>query len=92
MKESVAEFNYRPAKCRKTYRVSVVQKELEVYRGQQKLFDKSRCFFYINNAWGLTEEEVVWEANGRCNQENLIEQLKGGVRSLSAPVDNLLSN
>jgi hypothetical protein len=92
VKEYVAEFNYRPAKCRKTYRVSVVRKELEVYRGQQKLFDKSRCFFYINNAWGLTEEEVVWEANGRCNQENLIQQLKGGVRSLSAPVDNLVSN
>jgi hypothetical protein len=92
VKEYVAEFVYRPVKCRKTYRVSVVRKALEVYRGQQKLFDKSRCFFYINNAWGLSEEEVVWEANGRCNQENLIQQLKGGVRSLSAPVDNLLSN
>lgn len=92
VKEYVAEFVYRPAKCRKTYRVSVVRKELEVYCGQQKLFDDSRCFFYINNAWRLTEEEVVWEANGRCNQENLIQQLKGGVRSLSAPVDNLVSN
>ena len=91
-KEYVAEFIYRPAKCRKHYRVSVVRKELEVYRGQQKLFDDSRCFFYINNAWELTEEEVVWEANGRCNQENLLGQLKSGVRSLSAPVDNLLSN
>jgi len=92
VKEYVAEFIYRPAKCRKNYRVSVVRKELEVYRGQQKLFDDSRCFFYINNAWGLTEEEVVWEANGRCNQENLLGQLKSGVRSLSAPVDNLVSN
>ncbi len=92
VKEYVAQFFYRPAKCRKRYRVSVVRKELEVYRGQQKLFDDSRCFFYINNAWGLTEEGVVWEANGRCNQENLLQQLKSGVRSLSAPVDNLVSN
>jgi Transposase DDE domain group 1 len=92
VKEYVAEFSYRPAKCRKNYRISVVRKELEVYRGQQKLFDDSRCFFYINNAWGLTEDEVVFEANHRCNQENLLGQLKSGVRSLSAPVDNLLSN
>lgn len=92
VKEYVAEFIYRPAKCRKNYRVSVVRKELAVYRGQQKLFDDSRCFFYINNAWGLTEEGVVREANNRCNQENLLQQLKSGVRSLSAPVDNLLSN
>jgi hypothetical protein len=92
VKEYVAEFSYRPAKCRKNYRISVVRKELEVYRGQQKLFDDSRCFFYINNAWGLTEDGVVFEANHRCNQENLLGQLKSGVRSLSAPVDNLLSN
>jgi hypothetical protein len=31
-------------------------------------------------------------ANGRCDQEKLIGQLKSGVRSFSAPVDNLLSN
>jgi hypothetical protein len=92
VKEYVAEFNYRPVKCRKTYRVVVVWKDLEVYQGQQKLFDDSRCFFYITNAWGMPVEEVVFEANDRCNQENLLQQLKSGVRSLSAPVDNLLSN
>jgi hypothetical protein len=31
-------------------------------------------------------------ANQRCNQENLIEQLKNGVRALRMPVDNLVSN
>jgi hypothetical protein len=35
---------------------------------------------------------VVFEANDRCDQENLIAQLAGGVRALSAPVDNLNSN
>jgi len=34
----------------------------------------------------------VFDANDRCNQENLLAQLKGGVRSLTAPVDGLLSN
>jgi hypothetical protein len=91
-KEHVAEFIYRPAKCRKSYRVIAVWKDLEVYQGQKKLFDKDRCFFYITNAWGMPTEEVVFGANDRCDQENLLQQLKSGVRSLSAPVDNLLSN
>ena len=92
VKEHVAEFGYSPVACAKIYRVVVVRKELEVYRGQQKLFDDSRCFFYITNRWDLPAEEVVFSANDRCNQENLLQQLKSGVRSLSAPVDNLLSN
>ena len=92
VKEYVAEFVYRPAKCRKNYRVIVVWKDLAVYQGQQKLFDDSRCFFYITNAWGMPTDEVVFGANDRCNQENLLGQLKSGVRSLTAPVDSLLSN
>ena len=31
-------------------------------------------------------------ANGRCDQENLIAQLKGGVHALTTPVDDLVSN
>lgn len=90
--EYVAEFRYRPGKCRKAYRVVVVWKDLEVHQGQKKLFDDSRCLFYITNEEELPAEEVVFQANGRCNQENLLQQLKSGVRSLSAPVDNLWSN
>jgi hypothetical protein len=92
VKEYVAEFIYRPVKCRKSYRVIVVWKDLDVYRGQKKLLDTERCFFYITNAWEMSNEEVVFGANDRCDQENLLQQLKSGVRSLSAPVDNLLSN
>jgi hypothetical protein len=92
VKEHVAEFRYRPTNCKKAYRVVVVWKELDVYRGQKKLFDDARCFFYITNDWGKPAEEIVFEANRRCNQENLLAQLKGDVRSLVAPVDNLLSN
>ncbi len=92
VKEYVAEFSYRPAKCRHSYRVVVLYKDLEVHRGQKKLFDDSVCFFYIANTWGMSTEEIVFGANDRCNQENLLQQLKNGVRSLSAPVDNLVSN
>jgi hypothetical protein len=92
VRERVAEFRYRPVKCQRDYRVVVLWKELDVYQGQQRLFDDGRCFFYITNDEGKTAEEIVFDANDRCNQENLLAQLKGGVRSLTAPVDGLLSN
>ena len=92
LKEHVAEFRYRPVKCKRDYRVVVVWKELDIYQGQKKLFDDARCFFYITNDEEKPAEEIVFDANDRCNQENLLAQLKGGVRSLTAPVDGLLSN
>lgn len=92
VQEYVAEFSYRPAKCNKDYRVVVVWKDLEVTRGQQKLFDDTKCFFYITNDRTLIPEEIVYGANGRCNQENLVEQLKNGVSALTAPLNDLVSN
>jgi hypothetical protein len=92
VKEHVAEFEYSPTLCKKTYRVVVVWKDLEVTEGQKKLFDDSKCFFYITNDAAAPAEEMVFDANDRCNQENLIQQQKGGVRALTAPVDNLMSN
>ncbi|MCL4422272.1 MAG: hypothetical protein M1115_03740 [Actinobacteria bacterium] len=37
-------------------------------------------------------DEVVMEARRRCDQENLISQLKGQVRALHAPVNTLVAN
>lgn len=91
--EYVAEFPYRPVKCRKPYRLVVVWKDLEIQQGQLKLFDDVRCFFYITNDWERSAEEIVFQANNRCNQENtVIEQLKNGVSSLTAPLGDLVSN
>jgi len=90
--EQVAEFAYRPTLCNKTYRVVVVRKNLSVEKGEQVLFDDVRYFFYLTNDHATPAGEVVLLANARCNQENLIAQLKHGVRALQMPVDNLLSN
>ena len=90
--EHVAEFNYRPTACRTTYRMVVVRKNLSVAKGEQVLFDDVRYFFYITNDWVSEADEVVFAANDRCHQENLLAQLHGGVRALRAPVDNLTSN
>lgn len=90
--EQVAEFAYRPTACQRAYRVIALRKKLSVEEGQQVLFEDYRYFFYISNERGASPAELVCEANGRCNQENLIAQLKGGVQALSMPVDNLVSN
>jgi hypothetical protein len=90
--EDVAEFNYRPTACRTTYRLVVVRKNLSVEKGERVLFDDVRYFFYITNDWVSAAAEVVFCANDRCNQENLLAQLYGGVRALRAPLDNLVSN
>jgi hypothetical protein len=90
--EEVAEFAYRPTACRKTYRMVVVKKLIDVTQGQSVLFYDYRYFFYLTNDWDLPVEAVVFEANHRCDQENLNAQLKGSVRALHAPVDNLVSN
>jgi len=92
VQEWVAEFSYRPAACANDYRIIAVWKDLEIHKGQEKLFDDSRCFFYITNDFTSSAEEIVREANARCNQENLIQQLKSGVNALAAPVNTLLSN
>ncbi len=90
--EDYAEFDYQPGECQQPYRLVVVRKVIAHEKGQQWLFDEIRYFFYITNDWAIDAEDVVFEANDRCNQENLIAQLAGGVRALCAPVDNLLSN
>jgi Transposase DDE domain group 1 len=90
--EEVAEFNYRPTACKKTYRLVVVRKKIAVEKGQKLLFDKIEYFFYITNDWVSEADAIVFSANDRCDQENLLAQLSGGVRALRAPVDNLESN
>ena len=88
----MAEFAYRPRACKRDYRIIALRKNLSVEKGGQWLFDDYRYFLYITNDWRTPAEQIVLSANGRCDQENLIAQLKGGVRCLHAPVDTLLSN
>lgn len=90
--EDVAQIEYRPGACRKSYRMIVLRKNISVEKGQEKLFEEYRYFFYITNDRGSTDEQIVFSANDRCDQENLIEQLKNGVGSMRNPLDNLHSN
>jgi hypothetical protein len=90
--EHVAEIEYRPVKCRKAYRLIVVRKTIDVEMGQEKLWDEYRYFFYITNDRTTPAAQLVLSANQRCDQENLIEQLKNGVHAMRLPVGDLVSN
>ena len=91
--EFVAEFNDSPTLCGPPYRVVVLRKHITVTKGQQKLFDDSPDFFFNTNRspGDLSAEAVVGESNPRCDQENIISQLKQrGARS--APLDTQTRN
>jgi Transposase DDE domain group 1 len=90
--EEVAEFEYKPVACKKAYRVIVLRKKLVVEKGQLWLFEPDRYFFYITNDLTTPPSDIVFLANDRCDQENLIAQLKSGVKALAMPVDGLVSN
>jgi len=90
--EAVAEFPYQPIACAKAYRMVVVRKNISVEQGDQRLFDEIRYVFYLTNDHETAAADIVFLANDRCNQENLIDQLKHGVGATRMPVDTLLSN
>jgi hypothetical protein len=92
--EEVSEFAYRPTACKSDYRMVVVRKHISREKGEACLpgLEEIRYFFYITNDWVSDADEIVFSANDRCHQENLIQQLHDGVHALNAPVDNLESN
>jgi len=89
--EDVAEIEYQPGKCGYPYRVVILRKNISVQRGEKVLFDEVRYFFYITNRPDQAAK-IVGLANGRCDQENVIEQMKNGVNAMRMPANDLLSN
>lgn len=90
--EDTAEFEHRPTKAKRPYRIVVLRKLIDEERGQRCIGTDFRYFFYVTNDRKLTQAEVIAEANRRCNQENLIAQLKNGVRALHASLNTLEAN
>jgi hypothetical protein len=92
--EDVAEFTYRPRKCKRSYRIVALRKNISRSKGEAALFDEIRYFFYVTTyeAATHTPSQIVELANERCDQENIHAQLKSGLGALHAPVGDLVSN
>jgi hypothetical protein len=92
LEEMVAEFDDRPTACRGTDRVVVLRQRLGIDRGSVRLRAEYRDFVFITHDRAAAADERVLEANGRCDQEDVIAQLKGGVPALRAPVGDQVSD
>ena len=90
--EHITEFEYRPGKCRKKYRMVVVRKNISKMKGDNTLFDETRYHYYITTRTDVSAAELVRLANQRGDQENLIAQLKSGVDAMRVPLYDLVSN
>src|SRR5262249_39936059 len=86
------EFEYRPVACPEADRVVVLRKKLVVERGRLRLPEPGRYSFYLANDRAAPASEIVSLADGRCDQETLIAQLKNGVKALTMPVDSPASH
>jgi hypothetical protein len=91
--EDVAEFSYRPTKCKQSYRMVVLRKTIRVMEGQTFLFHEPKYFFYITNLpqQSMPAKRIVGESNLRCDQENIFAQGKA-MGALAAPLHDLVSN
>jgi len=92
LEEMVAEFDYQPVACDRDYRLIVLRKKLAIEKRGVRIREEYRYFFFITNDREMAADQAVLTAGGRCDQENLVAQLKGGVHALTTPVDNLVSN
>ena len=92
--EHVAEVSYRPRKCQRDFRLVIVRKTIRVTQGQQLLEPEVRYLFYLSNLpeSSHSASAIVFESNRRCDQENLIAQLKGQVCAMSMPTKSFLAN
>ena len=90
--EHVSDITYQPNQCGQKYRLVIVRKNISVQRSERVLIEEVKYLFYLTNRWDLSVEQIVGLANGRCDQENVIEQLKNGVNAMRMPVDDLVSN
>lgn len=92
--EHVAEIEYRPRQAQQIYRLVILRKRIRATKAQLRLVDEIRYFFYVTNISPelMGAAAIVRQSNARCDQENLIEQLKHGVQATRMPVREFDAN
>ena len=85
---------YQPAWAPRPYRVAVKRQRVERSRGQEALFEEYVYRFLISNIpkSEMNTRELVRYGYGRCDQQNVIEQLKNGIAAMRMPTGELLAN
>ena len=88
----IGELDYQPARSEETYRLIVRRQRIEE-SNQGELFELWRYRYVITNLpKSISAEQVIRETYRRCDQENVIEQLQGGIAAMRMPTGGLLAN
>ena len=87
---------YQPGKAKETSTASSsCRKNISVENGEDGMFDQLR-YFFLRDERRLSSEmsatDVIFHSNARCNQENIIKQLKNGVPAMRMPAGDLNAN
>lgn len=91
-KQWMVEIPYKPTRSERTYRLIIRRQRIEE-SFQGRLFEIWRYRYAITNLRAsITTEEVLRFTYGRCDQENIIEQLQSGVAAMRMPTGTLLAN
>jgi len=94
IQEWVAERPYSPSWTDQSYRLVIKRKLLEEDDGQGHLFEMYVYQFVITNLSRrqMNPVQIIRFAYGRCDQENMIEQMKNGIAGMKMPTGQLLAN
>jgi len=92
LEQAVAEFEYKPTQCPKSYRMIVRRVNIRETQGQKVLFTGYRYYFVLTNIRRGSAERIVRFGYKRCDIENDIEQMENGVVAMKMPTGELLAN
>jgi hypothetical protein len=91
-KQWIAEIAYTPTRSQVQYRLIIRRQRIEEsYQGELYEFWRYR-YVLTNLPKSYSTHEVVKLTYGRCDQENVIEQLQSGVAAMRMPTGTLLAN
>jgi len=91
-KQALAEVSYKTARSNREYRL-IIRRRIIEESSQLALIDRVDYRFAITNLpKSHSAEQVIDHTYGRCDQENVIEQLQNGVAAMRMPTGSLLAN
>lgn len=89
----ITEVPWKHKDSSKSYRLIIRKQIIKHTKGQQFLFDDERYFYIVTNLpSSMTAEEIVDWLYHRCDQENVIEQMKNGLVAWKMPVAEFAGN
>ena len=92
VRQWVTKIPYQPSRCDRSYRLIIRRQLIEETDNQGQLFERYRYRFAFSNIDDASPQDILDLTYGRCDQENIVEQLQNGVAAMRMPTGELLAN